>query len=55
MTEFFVDIRCLVEAKDIIDAIGIVQLELHEYILNSDTIKEHDIIRVERRRDDFYD
>lgn len=55
MTEFFVDVRCLVEARDIGDAYNKVVNELYEYLMNSDVIEQHDYLKVEQRRDDFYD
>ena len=55
MSEFFVDIRCLVDSEDITSAVNLVRNELSEYILSSCVIKEHDVIKVEIRRDDFYD
>lgn len=55
MNEFYVDVRCLVQAEDIGNAFNIVYNELTEYILNSDNIKEHDYIAIKQRRDDFYD
>ena len=55
MVEFFVDVRCLVDADDIGNAYDKVANELVEYILNSDVIEQHDYICVKQRRDDFYD
>ena len=55
MTEFFVDVRCLVEARDIGDAYNKVVNELYEYLMNSDEIIQQDFIQVKQRRDDFYD
>lgn len=55
MSEFFVDVRCLVEADDIGKAYNKVVNDLYEHIMNSDVILEHDYITVKQRRDDFYD
>ena len=55
MTEFFVDIRVLVDAGEIGEAYVKVVNELDEYIMNSDEIREHDYIAIKQRRDDFYD
>jgi len=55
MTEFFVDVRVLVDADDIGQAYNKVVNELYEYIMNSDVIIEHDYIVIKQRRDDFYD
>ena len=55
MTEFFVDVRVLVDAEDIGKAYNKVANELDEYIMNSDEITEHDYIAIKQRREDFYD
>lgn len=55
MTEFFVDVRVLVDAEDIGKAYNKVANELDEYIMNSDEIMEHDYIAIKQRREDFYD
>lgn len=55
MTEFFVDVRVLVDAEDIGKAYNKVANELDEYIMNSDEIIEHDYIAIKQRREDFYD
>lgn len=53
--EFYIDIRCLVEADNIREAYNKIETELYEYIMNSDEILEHDYIQIKQRRDDFYD
>lgn len=53
--EFYVDVRCLVSGRDMGEAYNKVLNELHEYLLNSDDIREHDFIQIKQRRDDFYD
>lgn len=55
MTEFFVDVRVLVDAEDIGKAYYKVANELDEHIMNSDEIREHDYIAIKQRREDFYD
>ena len=55
MTEFYIDIRCLVDDEDIGEAYNKTVNELYEYIMNSDVIEQHDYIRIMQRRDDFYD
>ena len=55
MTEFFVDVRVLVDAENMGKAYNKVANELYEHIMNSDEIIEHDYIAIKQRRDDFYD
>ena len=55
MTEFFVDVRVLVDAEDIGKAYNKVVNELDEYVMNSDEIRENDYIAIKQRREDFYD